>query len=263
MIGKRTLWQGGTDHAGIATQMLVERKLAEENLSKIELGREKFLERVWDWRRNSGNTISQQIRRMGSSIDWSREQFTMDEDYADAVLEVFVRLYDEGLIYRGQRLVNWDPELKTAISDLEVENTEENGHLWHIRYPLTNHARTKAGHPYLVVATTRPETMLGDTAVAVHPDDERYTNLIGTSVELPLCSRTIPIISDEYVDPEFGTGCVKITPGHDFNDYEVGARHDLPLINILTETAEINEQAPQAYQGLDRFEAREKIVEDL
>jgi len=188
MIGKRTLWQGGTDHAGIATQMLVERKLAEENLSKIELGREKFLERVWDWRLNSGNTISQQIRRMGSSIDWSRERFTMDEDYADAVLEVFVRLYDEGLIYRGQRLVNWDPELKTAISDLEVENTEENGHLWHIRYPLTNDARTKAGHPYLVVATTRPETMLGDTAVAVHPDDERYTNLIGTSVELPLCS---------------------------------------------------------------------------
>ena len=263
MIGKRTLWQGGTDHAGIATQMLVERKLAEENLSKIELGREKFLERVWDWRLNSGNTISQQIRRMGSSIDWSRERFTMDEDYADAVLEVFVRLYDEGLIYRGQRLVNWDPELKTAISDLEVENTEENGHLWHIRYPLTNDARTKAGHPYLVVATTRPETMLGDTAVAVHPDDERYTNLIGTSVELPLCSRTIPIISDEYVDPEFGTGCVKITPGHDFNDYEVGARHDLPLINILTETAQINEEAPQAYQGLDRFEAREKIIEDL
>ena len=263
MKGERTLWQAGTDHAGIATQMLVERKLAEENQTKSDLGREKFIDKVWEWRRSSGTTISEQIRRMGSSIDWSRERFTMDDDYADAVIEVFVRLYDEGLIYRGKRLVNWDPELKTAISDLEVENTEEEGHLWHFRYPLSDNVKTKTGLSYLVVATTRPETMLGDTAVAVHPDDERYQDIVGSFVELPLCDRKIPIISDEYVDPEFGTGCVKITPAHDFNDNEVGKRHDLPLISVLTEDACVNQNSPIAYQGLDRFEARNKIVQDL
>jgi len=263
MKGERTLWQAGTDHAGIATQMLVERKLTEENQTKSDLGREKFIDKVWEWRRSSGTTISEQIRRMGSSIDWSRERFTMDDDYADAVIEVFVRLYDEGLIYRGKRLVNWDPELKTAISDLEVENTEEEGHLWHFRYPLSDNVKTKTGLSYLVVATTRPETMLGDTAVAVHPDDERYQDIVGSFVELPLCDRKIPIISDEYVDPEFGTGCVKITPAHDFNDNEVGKRHDLPLISVLTEEACVNQNSPIAYQGLDRFEARNKIVQDL
>ena len=263
MKGERTLWQAGTDHAGIATQMLVERKLAEENQTKSDLGRGKFIDKVWEWKRSSGTTISEQIRRMGSSIDWSRERFTMDDDYADAVIEVFVRLYDEGLIYRGKRLVNWDPELKTAISDLEVENTEEEGHLWHVRYPLSDNVKTKTGLSYLVVATTRPETMLGDTAVAVHPDDERYQDIVGSFVELPLCDRKIPIISDEYVDPEFGTGCVKITPAHDFNDNEVGKRHDLPLISILTEDACVNQNSPIAYQGLDRFEARNKIIQDL
>ena len=263
MKGERTLWQAGTDHAGIATQMLVERKLTEENQTKSDLGREKFIDKVWEWRRSSGTTISEQIRRMGSSIDWSRERFTMDDDYADAVIEVFVRLYDEGLIYRGKRLVNWDPELKTAISDLEVENTEEEGHLWHFRYPLSDNVKTKTGLSYLVVATTRPETMLGDTAVAVHPDDERYQDIVGSFVELPLCDRKIPIISDEYVDPEFGTGCVKITPAHDFNDNEVGKRHDLPLISVLTEEACVNQNSPIAYQGLDRLEARNKIVQDL
>ena len=263
MTGERTLWQAGTDHAGIATQMLVERKLAEENQHKSELGREKFIDKVWQWRRNSGSTISQQIRRMGSSIDWSRERFTMDDEYANAVIEVFVRLYDDGLIYRGKRLVNWDPELKTAISDLEVESTEEDGKLWHFRYPLAENVKTKNSLSYLVVATTRPETMLGDTAVAVHPDDERYQNLIGSFVELPLCDRKIPVIADDYVDPEFGTGCVKITPAHDFNDNEVGKRHGLPLINILTEDARINQQAPIPYRELDRFDARKQIVEDL
>jgi len=263
MKGERTLWQAGTDHAGIATQMLVERKLAEENQNKSDLGREKFIDRVWEWRRTSGTTISEQIRRMGSSIDWSRERFTMDDDYADAVIEVFVRLYDEGLIYRGKRLVNWDPELRTAISDLEVENTEENGHLWHFRYPLSSNVKTKTGLSYLVVATTRPETMLGDSAVAVHPDDERYQDLVGSFVTLPLSDREIPIIADDYVDPEFGTGCVKITPAHDFNDNEVGKRHDLPLINILTEDAHVNQESPIAYQGLDRFDARKKIIQDL
>jgi valyl-tRNA synthetase len=263
MKGERTLWQAGTDHAGIATQMLVERKLAEKNQNKSDLGREKFIDKVWEWRRTSGTTISEQIRRMGSSIDWSRERFTMDDDYADAVIEVFVRLYDEGLIYRGKRLVNWDPELRTAISDLEVENTEEDGHLWHIRYPLSDNLKTKAGLSYLVVATTRPETMLGDSAIAVHPDDERYQGLVSSFVALPLCDRKIPIIADDYVDPEFGTGCVKITPAHDFNDNEIGKRHDLPLINILTEDAHINQESPIAYQGLDRFDARKKIIRDL
>ena len=228
MCGSNTLWQPGTDHAGIATQMVVERQLNANGTSRTELGREKFIERVWDWKEHSGNTISGQLERLGSSVDWSRERFTMDEGLSDAVREVFVRLYDEGLIYRGKRLVNWDPVLHTAVSDLEVISEEENGHLWHMRYPLTD------GSGHLVVATTRPETMLGDTAVAVHPDDERYQKHIGKTVTLPLCNREIPVIADDYVDPEFGSGCVKITPAHDFNDYDMGKRHDLPMINIFT-----------------------------
>jgi valyl-tRNA synthetase len=263
MKGDRTLWQMGTDHAGIATQMLVERQLAEEGLSRHDIGREAFVDRVWQWREQSGGTISRQIRRMGSSLDWSRDRFTMDEGYANAVLEVFVRLYDEGLIYRGQRLVNWDPSLGTAISDLEVENEEENGHLWHFRYPLLDGATTDDGESYLTVATTRPETMLGDTAVAVHPNDERYKHLVGGHVQLPLADRKIPIIADEYVDREFGTGCVKITPAHDFNDNEIGKRHDLPLINVFSGDATLNENAPNAYQGMDRFDARKAVVKDL
>jgi valyl-tRNA synthetase len=263
MKGRRTLWQMGTDHAGIATQMLVERQLLAEGLTREEIGRDAFVERVWDWRNHSGNNISKQLRRMGSSLDWSRDRFTMDEGFCHAVLEVFVRLYEEGLIYRGQRLVNWDPELESVISDLEVENTEERGHLWHFRYPLAGGLTTREGKPYLVVATTRPETMLGDTAVAVHPDDERYADLVGGSVLLPLAGREIPIIADEYVDRDFGTGCVKITPAHDFNDNEVGARHGLALINVFNEDATINEAAPQPYRGLDRFDAREKVVADL
>ena len=263
MKGRRTLWQMGTDHAGIATQMLVERQLLAEGLKREDIGRDAFVERVWDWRNHSGNNISKQLRRMGSSLDWSRDRFTMDEGFCHAVLEVFVRLYEEGLIYRGQRLVNWDPELKSVISDLEVENTEERGHLWHFRYPLAGGLTTREGKPYLVVATTRPETMLGDTAVAVHPDDERYAALVGGSVILPLADREIPIIADEYVDRDFGTGCVKITPAHDFNDNEVGARHGLALINVFNEDATINEAAPQPYRGLDRFDAREKVVADL
>ncbi len=263
MKGDRTLWQMGTDHAGISTQMLVERQLNGEGLTRHEVGREAFVERVWDWKHTSGGNISQQLRRMGSSLDWSRDRFTLDEGFSRAVLEVFVRLYEEGLIYRGQRLVNWDPELGTAISDLEVENHEENGQLWHFRYPLTGGARTADGKDYLVVATTRPETMLGDTAVAVHPDDERYTDLVGGSVRLPLADREIPIIADDYVDREFGTGCVKITPAHDFNDNELGARHSLPLINIFAPDASLNDAVPAAYRGLDRFEARKRVVADL
>ena len=263
MKGQRTLWQMGTDHAGIATQMLVERQLATEGKSRHDLGREQFLERVWRWREESGGTIAQQIRRMGSSLDWSRDRFTMDDGYAEAVLTVFETLYDEGLIYKGQRLVNWDPQLGTAISDLEVENHEEQGHMWHFRYPLNNGATTQSGDGYLTVATTRPETMLGDTAVAVHPDDERYKHLVGETVTLPLANREIPIIADEYVDQEFGTGCVKITPAHDFNDHEVGARHELPLINIFTTDAAINDKAPEPYRGLSREDARKKVVEDL
>jgi valyl-tRNA synthetase len=257
MCGRNTLWQPGTDHAGIATQMVVERQLEAQNTSRHELGREKFLDKVWEWKEQSGNTISQQLRRMGSSVDWERERFTMDDGLSEAVREVFVRLYDEGLIYRGKRLVNWDPALHTAVSDLEVISEEENGHMWHFRYPLSS------GEGHLVVATTRPETMLGDTAVAVHPDDDRYQHLIGQTVELPLCNRSIPIIADNYVDPEFGTGCVKITPAHDFNDYEVGQRHDLPLINILTVDAAINDEAPEAYRGLDRYAARKQIIADF
>ncbi len=257
MKGNNTLWQPGTDHAGIATQMVVERQLMAENKTRHDLGREVFIERVWQWKAESGGAITQQLRRMGASVDWSRERFTMDEGLSKAVTKVFVSLYDEGLIYRGKRLVNWDPVLHTAISDLEVISEEENGHLWHMRYPLAD------GSGHLVVATTRPETMLGDTAVAVHPDDERYRHLIGKEVQLPLTGRRIPIIADDYVDPQFGTGCVKITPAHDFNDYEMGQRHNLPLINIFTIDATINDEAPEKYRGMDRFEARRQIVEDL
>lgn len=263
MLGHSTLWQMGTDHAGISTQMLVERRLNAEGKTRHEIGREAFEQRVWQWKEESGGNISQQLRRMGSSLDWSRERFTLDEGFSRAVKDVFVRLYQEGLIYRGQRLVNWDPKLGTAISDLEVENSDEQGHLWHIRYPLCDGAVTDAGLDYLVVATTRPETMLGDSAVAVHPDDERYAKLVGKEVILPITQRRVPIIADSYVDAEFGTGCVKITPAHDFNDNEMGARHDLPLINIFNDDASINDAMPEAYRGLDRFDARKQIVADL
>nr|MBS0021528.1 valine--tRNA ligase [Gammaproteobacteria bacterium] len=257
MLGDETLWQAGTDHAGIATQMVVERRLNAEGLTRHAIGREAFMARVWQWKSESGGTITRQLRRMGASLDWQTERFTMDEGLCDAVLETFVRLYHEGLIYRGKRLVNWDPVLHTAISDLEVESTEEDGYLWHLRYPLAD----ASGH--VVVATTRPETMLGDTAIAVHPEDERYRALVGQAVDLPLTGRRIAIIADEYVDPAFGSGCVKITPAHDFNDYAVGIRHNLPLINILTIDARISSEAPKAYQGLDRYEARQRIVADL
>ncbi len=257
MKGHDSLWQPGTDHAGIATQMVVERQLAGEGRTRHDLGRDAFIERVWTWKAESGGTITRQLRRMGASVDWSRERFTMDDGLSAAVREVFVRLYEEGLIYRGQRLVNWDPVLHTAVSDLEVVSAEESGFMWHIRYPLAE------GGGDLIVATTRPETMLGDTAVAVHPDDERYKHLIGLHAVLPLTGRNIPIIADEYVDPTFGTGCVKITPAHDFNDYAVGQRHRLPLINIFTPSARINDNGPEAYRGLDRFEARRHIIGDL
>lgn len=257
MQGHNTLWQVGTDHAGIATQMVVERQLLAEGISRHDLGREKFLEKVWQWKTDSGGAITSQIRRMGSSVDWSRERFTMDAGLSNAVQEVFIQLYEEKLIYRGQRLVNWDPKLHTAISDLEVISEEEAGHMWHIQYDLVD------GSGSLIVATTRPETMLGDSAVAVHPDDKRYKHLIGKEINLPLSGRTIAIIADEYVDPEFGTGCVKITPAHDFNDYEVGKRHNLPLINIFTVDATLNDNAPETYRGLDRFEARKQVVKDL
>ena len=291
MRGDNTLWQPGMDHAGIATQMVVERQLNAEGKTRHDLGRDAFIEKIWDWKEHSGGNITRQLRRMGSSLDWSRERFTMDDGLSDAVKEVFVRLFEEDLIYRGKRLVNWDPVLHTAVSDLEVISTEENGYLWHMRYPLTD------GTGHLVVATTRPETMLGDSAVAVHPDDERYQTLIGKTVTLPLVGRAIPIIADDYVDPEFGTGCVKITPAHDFNDYDMGKRHDLPMINIFTVDAKICSDAqvisveiqesntdlgsgftseasfskpivsyttlPEAYQGLDRYAARKKIVAEL
>ena len=263
MNGRRALWQTGTDHAQIATQMVVERQLVANGTTREELGRDGFIDKVWAWKDTTGNNISGQIRRLGSSVDWSRERFTMDEGFSRAVFEVFVRLYDEGLIYRGKRLVNWDPRLATSISDLEVENTEEDGHLWHIRYPLAGGARTGDGPDYLVVATTRPETMLGDTAVAVNPGDTRFTGLVGAEVDLPLVGRRIPVIADDYVDPEFGSGCLKITPAHDFNDYAVGARHDLPLVNIFAADASLNDNAPASYRGLDRFVARERIVADL
>ena len=257
MSGHAALWQPGMDHAGIATQMVVERQLGEQGVSRHDLGREKFVEAVWDWKDQSGGQIQNQMRRLGVSVDWEHDCFTMDESLSEAVRKVFVDLYDDQLIYRGKRLVNWDPVLHTALSDLEVMSEEENGKLWHIRYPRTD------GKGYVVVATTRPETLLGDTAVAVNPGDERYSDLVGLELELPLTGRTIPVIADDYVDQEFGTGCVKITPAHDFNDYEIGKRHDLPLINVLNEDASLNEQAPEAYRGLDRFEARERIVNDL
>ncbi|MBK6738564.1 MAG: valine--tRNA ligase [Haliea sp.] len=257
MLGYNTLWQVGTDHAGIATQMVVERQLAAQGINRHDLGREKFVEKVWQWKEESGGTITRQLRRLGSSLDWSRERFTMDPGLSAAVQEVFIRLYREGLIYRGQRLVNWDPALHTAISDLEVISEEEQGHLWHFNYPLAG------GEGHLTVATTRPETMLGDCAVAVHPDDERYAHLIGRMVQLPLCDRTIPVIADDYVDREFGTGCLKITPAHDFNDYAIGRRHGLPMINIFNDDAAISDAAPLAYQGLDRFAARQQVVADM
>lgn len=255
MQGDNTLWQCGTDHAGIATQMVVERQLNADGLTRHDLGREKFVERIWEWKGQSGGTITQQMRRLGTSPDWDREVFTMDDNLSAAVQEVFIQLYDEGLIYRGKRLVNWDPSLLTAVSDLEVINEEEDGNMWHLRYPI------EGSDEHLVVATTRPETMLGDSAVAVHPDDERYQHLIGKHVILPIADRKIPIIADDYVDPEFGTGCVKITPAHDFNDYDMGKRHNLPMINILTKEAKINGNAPEQLQGLDRFDARKKVVE--
>ncbi|TLM79682.1 valine--tRNA ligase [Microbulbifer harenosus] len=257
MKGDNTLWQVGTDHAGIATQMVVERLLAAEGKNRHELGRDKFIEKVWEWKEESGGNITRQLRRLGASPDWSRERFTMDDGFYKAVQEVFIRLYEDDLIYRGKRLVNWDPKLHTAISDLEVLNEEEQGHLWHFRYPLAD------GSGHLVVATTRPETMLGDTAVAVHPEDERYKHLIGKTIKLPLAEREIPIIGDDYVDREFGTGCVKITPAHDFNDYEMGQRHNLEVINILDADANLNDNVPEKYRGMERFAARKQVVDDL
>ncbi|PKH79861.1 valine--tRNA ligase [Pseudomonas sp. Choline-02u-1] len=277
MQGRDTLWQPGTDHAGIATQMLVERQLEAQGQNRHDLGREKFLEKVWEWKDQSGGNISRQIRRLGSSVDWSRERFTMDDGLSEAVKEAFVRLHEDGLIYRGKRLVNWDTKLHTAISDLEVENHEEKGFLWNLKYPLADGVKTAEGNDFLIVATTRPETMLGDSAVAVNPNDERYKALIGKFVELPLVGRRIPIIADDYCDPEFGTGCVKITPAHDFNDYEVGKRHNLPLLNIFDKNANvlpaaqvfnldgtlndsIDGKIPAEFAGLERFEARKQIV---
>ncbi|MEJ2044472.1 MAG: valine--tRNA ligase [Reinekea sp.] len=280
MMGNDTLWQPGTDHAGIATQMVVERLLAAEGKSRHDLGRETFIDRVWEWKAQSGGNISNQMRRLGDSVDWTRERFTMDEGLSEAVTEVFVQLFDEELLYRGKRLVNWDPKFHTAISDLEVENHDEQGSLWQFRYPLADGAITRDGKDYLVVATTRPETMLGDSAVAVHPEDERYASLVGKFVDLPLVGRRIPIIADDYVDMEFGTGCVKITPAHDFNDYEVGKRHNALLINIFDKSAAVLNSAeafdysgkpledfdgtlPDGYGGLDRYDARKKIIADF
>lgn len=257
MRGHNTLWQVGTDHAGIATQMVVERQLEAEGSSREALGREAFVKRVWDWKDESGGAITQQLRRLGTSPDWKRERFTMDPGLSDAVQRVFITLFEKGLIYRGHRLVNWDPKFHTAISDLEVVQEEEQGSLWHLRYPLSD------GEGHLVVATTRPETMLGDTAVAVHPDDVRYQHLVGKTIDLPLTDRRIPVIADDYVDPEFGSGCVKITPAHDFNDYAMGERHNLPKINILTASAALNDAVPERFQGLDRFIARDKVIAEL
>jgi len=262
MRGDNTLWQPGTDHAGIATQIVVERQLDAQSVNRHDLGREKFIEKVWEWKKYSGDTITRQMRRLGTSPDWSRERFTMDEGLSQSVTETFVRLFNEGLIYRGKRLVNWDPKLHTAVSDLEVVQEEEDGFMWHIRYPLIEQDSIH-GLTHLTVATTRPETMLGDVAVMVHPEDERYAHLIGKQVTLPLCDRTIPVIADEYVDKEFGTGVVKVTPAHDFNDYAVGQRHKLEMLSILTLDAKINEHAPKQYQGMDRFVARKQIVADL
>ncbi|NYT26857.1 MAG: valine--tRNA ligase [Candidatus Thiodubiliella endoseptemdiera] len=255
--GEQTLWQPGTDHAGIATQMVVERQLAAKDITRHDVGREKFIEKIWDWKEQSGGTITSQMRRMGASVDWEKERFTMDDGLSNAVKKVFIQLHKEGLIYRGKRLVNWDPVLHTAVSDLEVISTEEQGSLWHMRYPITDTDEV------MVVATTRPETMLGDSAVAVHPDDERYAHLVGKTINLPLTDRKIPIIADDYVDMDFGTGCVKITPAHDFNDYEMGQRHNLEVINILTDDAKINDTVKSTYTGMDRFVARKQIVKDL
>ncbi|RAH37855.1 valine--tRNA ligase [Halomonas sp. SL1] len=281
MQGRNTLWQVGTDHAGIATQMLVERKVAaEEGKSRHDLGREAFTDKIWEWKHESGGHITRQLRRMGASVDWSRERFTMDDGFYKAVQEVFVRLYEEDLIYRGKRLVNWDPTLHTAISDLEVENKDQQGQFWHFRYPLADGVTTDDGKDYLVVATTRPETLLGDSAVAVNPEDPRYASLVGKFVELPLVGRRIPVVADEHADMEKGSGCVKITPAHDFNDYEVGKRQNLPLINVFSKDAAVLEAAeafdlqgrpladidtslPAAYSGLGRFEARERLVADM
>ncbi|MBW3164581.1 valine--tRNA ligase [Ferrimonas balearica] len=280
MQGKNTLWQVGTDHAGIATQMVVERKLAAQNITRQDLGRETFIDKVWEWKEESGGSITQQLRRMGASVDWERERFTMDPGLSKAVQEVFVRLYEDDLIYRGKRLVNWDPKLHTAISDLEVENKETKGHMWHFRYPLADGVKTADGKDYIVVATTRPETMLGDTGVAVNPEDPRYKDLIGKHLILPIVGRRIPIVGDEHADMEKGTGCVKITPAHDFNDYEVGKRHALPMINVLTFNADIRDEAevldtngeatdvysaelPEKYRGMERFAARKAIVAEF
>ncbi len=257
MCGHNTLWQPGTDHAGIATQMVVERQLNAQNKTRHDLGRDQFIERVWEWKAESGGNITRQLRRLGASLDWKHERFTMDDGLSRAVREVFIRLYDDGLIYRGPRIVNWDPVLHTAVSDLEVISEEEDGYLWHIRYPRCD------GKGHVIVATTRPETMLGDSAVAVNPEDERYQDLVGQEVELPLTGRRIKVIADDYVDREFGTGCVKITPAHDFNDYAVGQRHNLELINIFTIDASINDSAPEKYRGMDRYDARKAIVADL
>ncbi len=257
MLGHNTVWVPGTDHAGIATQIVVERQLQEQGASRHDLGRPGFVEKVWEWKEKSGNTITTQMRRLGDTVDWSREYFTMDDKLSKVVTETFVKLYEQGLIYRGKRLVNWDPVLQSAVSDLEVENEEKDGSLWHIAYPLAD------GSGQLVVATTRPETMLGDVAVMVHPDDERYRHLIGKKVRLPLCEREIPVIADAYVDKEFGTGVVKVTPAHDQNDYAVGQRHQLPMVVVLTLAATINDNAPQKYRGMDRFAARKAVVADL
>ena len=281
MQGRNTLWQVGTDHAGIATQMVVERKLAAETgESRYDLGRDAFIEKVWEWKGESGGTITRQMRRLGNSVDWPTERFTMDSGFYHAVQEVFVRLYDDGLIYRGKRLVNWDPKLHTAISDLEVENREVTGKMWYIRYPLADGVTTKEGKDYIVVGTTRPETLLGDTGVAVNPEDDRYDNLVGKDILLPLVGRRIPIIADEHASMEKGTGCVKITPAHDFNDYAVGKRNKLPMINVLTLNADIRDEAqtfnfdgsvnkeidptlPEKYRGMERFAARRAIVAEL
>lgn len=257
MQGKSALWQVGMDHAGIATQMVVERQLNAKGQTRHDLGREAFVSKVWDWKEESGGTIAKQLRRMGASVDWQNDRFTMDESLSAAVRKVFVDLYREDLIYRGKRLVNWDPVLHTALSDLEVLSEEEQGHLWHFQYPLADGSAT------MTVATTRPETMLGDTAVAVHPEDPRFASLVGKAIRLPLTDRLIPIIADDYVDPEFGSGCVKITPAHDFNDYEMGQRHDLPIINIFDDNAALNDNVPTDYRGLDRLDARKKIVEAI
>ena len=278
MDGDNTLWQPGTDHAGIATQMVVERRLEAQGIKRRDMTREDFIDKVWEWKEESGGNITSQIRRLGSSVDWSRERFTMDDGLSNAVKEVFVRLFDDGLIYRGKRLVNWDPKFQTALSDLEVENHDEKGSLWHFRYHFTDaDLTTQDGKNYLVVATTRPETLLGDTAVAVNPSDERYAHLVGKTITLPITGRVVPIVADDYVEKDFGTGCVKITPAHDFNDYELGRRHSLPLINILDERANILpamevypdlqtrepelETTPSEYAGLERFAARKFLVE--